>query len=83
MPIFFLQESFKLDPSRTIMIGDRMNTDILFGRRNKLKTFLVLTGFETEKSLEQAVQSDQPALNEQVPHYYMPSIGDWKGLFPS
>lgn len=60
-----------------------MNTDMLFGKRNKLKTALVLTGIETKESIEQAVKSDQSSLNEQVPDYYMSSIADWCDLFSS
>ena len=72
------QKEFNLAPDRTIMIGDRMNTDILFGRKNKLKTLLVFTGIESPESLEKAKKNE--ALKEQLPDYFMSSIGLWAPL---
>lgn len=37
-------ESRGLDPARTVMIGDRIDTDILFGNNGGMSTVMVLTG---------------------------------------
>ncbi|CCH41830.1 Phosphoglycolate phosphatase [Wickerhamomyces ciferrii] len=55
----------KLDRSRTIMIGDRLNTDIKFGNDGGLGTLLVLTGIETEENV----------LKTGAPKYYADGLG--------
>lgn len=37
-------DTYKLDRSRTLMVGDKLSTDILFGNDGKIKTLLVFTG---------------------------------------
>ncbi|XP_078170823.1 2-phosphoglycolate phosphatase 2 [Carex rostrata] len=47
----FLLERFKIDVSRMCMVGDRLDTDILFGQNTGCKTLLVLSGVTTLPAL--------------------------------
>ncbi|KAH9164964.1 2-phosphoglycolate phosphatase [Lactarius sanguifluus] len=58
------------DPKRTIMVGDRLNTDIQFGKSGGLATLLVLTGITSEDDLT------GPNPSSIVPDYVTASIGD-------
>jgi len=61
----------KLNRSRTIMVGDRLNTDIKFGNDGGLGTLLVLTGIETEENV----------LKSGAPKYFANSLGDIQALY--
>ncbi|CAL1709743.1 unnamed protein product [Somion occarium] len=62
------------DPKRTIMIGDRLNTDIQFGKNGSLATLLVLTGITKESDIT------GPNASPTVPDYVTKSIGDLRVL---
>ncbi|ODV85742.1 hypothetical protein CANARDRAFT_27836 [[Candida] arabinofermentans NRRL YB-2248] len=49
-----------IDRSKTIMVGDRLNTDMKFGRDGGLDTLLVLTGIETMENVEKLATDEQP-----------------------
>jgi phosphoglycolate/pyridoxal phosphate phosphatase family enzyme len=68
----FVIEAFNLNPSRTCMIGDRLDSDILFGRRAGFKTVLVMTGVTNQQQLAE-LQSD-PA-HPMRPTYFASHFG--------
>lgn len=74
-----LMKNFNVDPARTLMIGDRANTDILLGKRCGFKTLLVLSGVTNMEEVEAWKVSSDPEENELVPDYYIDAIGD---LYP-
>ncbi|CAA7263337.1 unnamed protein product [Cyclocybe aegerita] len=62
----------QFDPARTIIIGDRLNTDILFGQNGGLTTLLVLTGITTEEEIT------GPNPSPIVPDYVTQALGDFR-----
>eukprot|EP00123_Amoebidium_parasiticum_P009086 comp19227_c0_seq1/m.21991 comp19227_c0_seq1/g.21991 ORF comp19227_c0_seq1/g.21991 comp19227_c0_seq1/m.21991 type:complete len:295 (-) comp19227_c0_seq1:622-1506(-) len=64
-----VMNKFNLDPKRSCMVGDRLNTDIAFGNAGGLKTLLVLTGIST-------LEESNHCSADQRPLYVIPSIGD-------
>jgi 4-nitrophenyl phosphatase/phosphoglycolate phosphatase len=68
--IDYLAEKLHLDKSRICMVGDRLDTDVLFGKDNGLKTVLVLSGVTSEQKL----LSDE---NSIAPDFYTDTINDF------
>ncbi|KAL3111363.1 hypothetical protein niasHT_019593 [Heterodera trifolii] len=66
-----------LDPLRTVIVGDRCDTDILFGRLNGLSTLLVLSGVH---SLADAEHFRGQGQSQFVPEFYAASLAE---LLPS
>ncbi|PPQ81367.1 hypothetical protein CVT25_015888 [Psilocybe cyanescens] len=61
-------------PERTIMVGDRLNTDILFGQNGGLATLLVLTGITRENEIT------GPNASPIVPDFVTQSLGDFRAV---
>jgi 4-nitrophenyl phosphatase len=64
-------QKYSLNRQRTLMVGDRLDTDILFGQRGQVKTMLVLSGVTKIGDLEN--------INVK-PDYIFESLS---GLFPN
>ncbi|KAI0752852.1 2-phosphoglycolate phosphatase [Daedaleopsis nitida] len=62
------------DPKRTIMVGDRLNTDIEFGKAGGLATLLLSAGITKESEIT------GPNASPTVPDYVTNSIGDLRVL---
>jgi len=68
--IDYLADKLKLDKGRICMVGDRLDTDVLFGTDNGLRTVLVLSGVTSEEKL----LSEE---NSITPDYYADTINDF------
>lgn len=63
-----------IDPARTIMIGDRLTTDMPFGRNNGLSTLFVESGIgKLQEAHEFGLSSDYED-QQCSPDYYLPSL---------
>lgn len=79
----YLIETHGLEPERTLMIGDRGNTDIRLGYNNGFQTLLVMTG---DTSMENAIawsKSDDEEYFSRVGDYYLQSLGDFLPILTS
>jgi phosphoglycolate phosphatase len=68
----YICRHWKINPKRTIMIGDRLNTDVKFGRDHGLKTILVLSGCH---QIEDILENQLRGQNDQVPDFYAQNLG--------
>ncbi|XP_063790614.1 glycerol-3-phosphate phosphatase [Pseudophryne corroboree] len=62
-----------LDPSRTVMVGDRLDTDIQMGSTCGIQTLLTLTGFSSLEDVKSHQNSGSLSL---VPDFYVDSVAD-------
>ena len=71
-PIFqCLQSMTDIDRSRTVMVGDRLGTDIVFGNRNGMKTVLTLSGVTSREQLYTELNNHQ---SDRRPVFYTDSL---------
>lgn len=67
---------YGLERERCLMVGDRLDTDILLGSNCGLKTLLTLTGVSTVAEAQGHLKSGCPERQGMVPDYYVESIAD-------
>lgn len=68
--IDYIVSEYKIDRSRICMVGDRLDTDVLFGLDNGLEAVLTLSGVTTKEKLLSKENNIQPT-------YYVDSIADF------
>ncbi|XP_052872872.1 glycerol-3-phosphate phosphatase-like [Anopheles cruzii] len=76
-----IRKEYHVDPARTLMIGDRCNTDILLGKNCHFQTLLVETGIHNAADLAKFASSDDPATKALVPDVYLAKLGDLMAYF--
>ncbi len=76
----FVKRSHDLDPGRVLMIGDRSNTDIFFGKNCGLWTLLVLTGVTTMEEVNKWKASDNIDDKNLIPDFYLNGVQDLLSL---
>ncbi|XP_067865611.1 pyridoxal phosphate phosphatase [Heterodontus francisci] len=69
-----------VDPTRALMIGDRLETDILFGANCGMRTVLALTGVSSLEEAQANMASELPHCRRMVPDFYVDSIADFLPL---
>ncbi|XP_050211922.1 phosphoglycolate phosphatase 2 [Mercurialis annua] len=72
----FLLQKFDVSTSKMCMVGDRLDTDILFGQNAGCKTLLVLSGVTNQSTLEDPKNNIQP-------DYYTNKVSDFLHLLES
>jgi len=75
-----LSETHNIDPSRTLMMGDRCNSDIIFGKNCGLHTLVLLSGFTKFELLEKYASDPCPEQKRFLADYYANKLGDLLSL---
>lgn len=63
-----------LDKRTTLMIGDKLSTDVLFARKSGIASLFVMTGTESEEDMNRYLVSQDPKDWDKVPDFYAQSV---------
>lgn len=77
----FFKEEINRDSKKFLMIGDRLNTDIIFGNNNNFQTLLVESGVHKIDRVQEIIEKinngeADPEMEKQVPDFYISCLGD-------
>jgi len=73
-------DAYGVDLSKSLMVGDTLQTDIVFGNKGGMDTLLVFTGVTTEAELEADLQMHDPL---RVPTFVLPKLGHFVESSPN
>ncbi|MED6285115.1 hypothetical protein CHARACLAT_026019 [Characodon lateralis] len=77
-----ISSQFKgVDPAQCLMVGDRLETDMLFGSNCGLDTMLTLTGVSQIEEAQEYRNSDLTTNHSYVPDYVVDTIADFLPAF--
>ncbi|GAB1602712.1 glycerol-3-phosphate phosphatase-like [Argonauta hians] len=79
--IELLKKRDGLNPSRALMVGDRLDTDIAFAKNHNLRSLLVFSGISNAEDLHEAEM--KPSATTPCPDYYLPSLAEFSELLPN
>ncbi|KAK2142602.1 hypothetical protein LSH36_934g00014 [Paralvinella palmiformis] len=71
-----LSQQHRINPDRSLVIGDRLDTDIQLAGRCHLHSLLVLTGFSTLPDVDHLMEHGSEEDKLQIPEYYIKSLED-------
>ncbi|TKR87882.1 hypothetical protein L596_012217 [Steinernema carpocapsae] len=72
----YICRRWEINPQRTMMVGDRTNTDVKFGKYHGLKTCLVLSGCHQVEDVLDHHENDR---HDMVPDFYAENLGSLVG----
>lgn len=65
-----------LDPARSVVVGDRLNTDILMGYNCGIRSLAVMTGVTSTAEIQEHIDSADSERLKLVPNYWIERLGD-------
>lgn len=68
----YICRRWAINPRRTMMVGDRLNTDVKFGKDHGLATMLVLSGCH---GVDDIVEGQLQGRHDQMPDFYADCLG--------
>ncbi len=70
-----IMDVYGLKAEETLMVGDRLDTDVTFGNDSGMKSALVLTGCTTSSDIASLLKDDESTYSQMIPSVIFPHVG--------